>query len=57
MNNAINESASREKQQAIEKVCHELRKKYRELVGKEPDLEAVRAEAEHLVAKLGLNAL
>ena len=56
MNNAIDESASREKQQAIENVRNELHKIYWELVGKEPDAEAVRAEAEDLVAKLGLNA-
>ena len=56
MNNAIDESASREKQQAIEKVRKELCAIYREVVGKEPDPEAVRAEAEHLVAKFGLNS-
>jgi glutathionylspermidine synthase len=53
MNPAIYESAAREKQQAIEKVCIELHKMYWELVGKEPDPEAVRAEAENLVTKLG----
>ena len=56
MNNAIDESASREKQQAIENVRNELRKIYWEMVGKEPDPEAVRAEAEDLVAKFGPNS-
>jgi len=55
MNTAIDESAAREKQQAIEKVRNELHKMYWELVGKEPDPEVVRAEAENLVAKLGPN--
>jgi hypothetical protein len=55
MNTAIDESATREKQQAIEKVRNELHKMYWELVGKEPDPEVVRAEAENLVAKLGPN--
>jgi hypothetical protein len=55
MNSVVDESASREKQQAIEKVRNELHKIYWELVGKEPDPEVVRAEAEDLVAKLGPN--
>jgi hypothetical protein len=56
MNNAIDGSASREKQQAIENVRNELRRIYLEMVGKEPDPEAVKAEAEDLVAKFGLNS-
>jgi hypothetical protein len=56
MNNAVDESASREKQQAIENVCNELHKIYWERVGREPDPEAVRAEAEDLVAKFGLTS-
>ncbi len=56
MKNATDESASREKRQAIENVQKELHKIYWEVVGKEPDPEAVRAEAEDLVAKFGLNS-
>jgi hypothetical protein len=55
MNTAIDESASREKQQAIENIRNELHKIYRDLVGKEPDPEVVYAEAEDLIAKHGLN--
>jgi hypothetical protein len=54
MNTGIDESDSREKQQTLENVRNELHKIYRDRVGKEPDPEAVWAEAEHLVAKHGL---
>jgi hypothetical protein len=53
MNTAIDASASREKQQAIENLRKELHKIYWDLVGKEPDPEVVRAEAEALVTKYG----
>jgi hypothetical protein len=52
---AEDESASREKQQAIENIRNELHKIYRDLVGKEPDPEVVSAEAEDLIAKHGPN--
>jgi hypothetical protein len=52
---AEDESASREKQQAIENIRNELHKIYRDLVGKEPDPEVVYAEAEDLIAKHGPN--
>lgn len=53
MNTAIDASASREKQQAIENLRNELHKIYWDLVGKEPDPEVIRAEAEALVTKYG----
>lgn len=55
MNTAIDELASREKQQAIENIRNELHKIYRDIVGKEPDPEVLDAEAEALIAKHGPN--
>ena len=55
MNTATDESASREKQRAIENIRNELNKIYRDLVGKEPDPEVIYAEAEDLIAKYGPN--
>ncbi len=53
MNTAIDASASRATQQAIENLRKELHKIYWDAVGKEPDPEVVRAEAEALVTKYG----
>jgi len=55
MNTTIYESASREKQQAIENLRNELHKIYWDQVGKEPDPEVVYAEAVDLIAKHGPN--
>ncbi len=55
MSTAIDESASREKQQALENIRNELCKIYRDLIGQEPDPEVVYAEAEDLIAKHGPN--
>jgi hypothetical protein len=55
MNTAINETASREKQQAIENIRNELHKIYLDLVGKEPDPEVIYAEAQDLIVKHGPN--
>jgi hypothetical protein len=52
---AEDESASREKQQALENIRNELHKIYRDLVGQEPDPEIIYAEAEDLIAKYGPN--
>jgi hypothetical protein len=51
----MDESASREKQQAIENLCQVLHQIYWNQVGKEPDPNVVWAEAEDLVAQHGPN--
>jgi hypothetical protein len=55
MNTAINEFNSRERQ-AIENVRDELYELYRQAIGKEPDPEILRAEAEAIVARYGPDA-
>jgi hypothetical protein len=52
MNTVIDES----KRQAVENIRHELHQLYRAVVGKDPDPEVVRAEAEDFVAKYGPDA-
>jgi len=49
MNTVIDQS----KRQAVENIRNELHKLYRAVVGKDPDPEVVRAEAEDFVAKYG----
>jgi hypothetical protein len=44
------------KRQAVENISNELYKLYLAVVGKEPDPEVVRAEAEYFVAKYGPDA-
>lgn len=53
MNTGLDESAAREKRQAIENLRKELHQIYWDRVGKEPDPEVVWAEAEALVTKYG----
>jgi hypothetical protein len=55
MNTASNDPGSREKR-AIENIRQELHRLYRKAFGKEPNPEALRAEAEDFVAKHGPNA-
>ncbi|MGA7578147.1 MAG: hypothetical protein ACLQUW_02555 [Desulfobaccales bacterium] len=52
MNTPIDQS----KRQAVENITNELHKLYLAVVGKEPDPEVVRAEAEYFVAKYGPDA-
>ncbi|MGP8050872.1 MAG: hypothetical protein ACLPYB_09695 [Desulfobaccales bacterium] len=44
------------KRQAVENIRRELHQLYRDVVGREPDPEVVRAEAEDFVAKHGPEA-
>lgn len=55
MNIAAQNPSSPEKQ-AIENISKELNRLYQEAIGKDPDPEAVWAEAEEFVAKYGPNA-
>ena len=55
MNNAIDESISRERQ-AIENIRDELGELYRKALGREPNPEVLWAEAEDFVARHGPDA-
>jgi hypothetical protein len=55
MNTVINEFTSRERE-AMKNVRDELYELYRKAIGKEPNPEALWAEAEHFVTKYGPGA-